>query len=130
MVNTRSWMPRAFSYSAASATINEPPGWIVLVVEERLIQLADARHRTNFATCLRMLGIDLNTRNNGDENVCFCMASRIHLVRHGVSAHVHDGSWVNAERARRFMELYDAAGIRDEPPPAEAIEAAATADIL
>lgn len=28
------------------------------------------------------------------ENVCFIsMAARIHLVRHGVSAHVHDGSW-------------------------------------
>lgn len=58
------------------------------------------------------------------------MASRIHLVRHGVSAHVHDGSWVNAERARRFMEFYDAAGIRDEPPAAEAIAVAATADVF
>jgi hypothetical protein len=58
------------------------------------------------------------------------MAARIHLVRHGVSAHVHDGSWVNADRARRFMEFYDAAGIRDEPAPAEAIEAAANADVL
>ena len=28
------------------------------------------------------------------------------------------------------MELYDAAGIRDEPPPAEAVAAAATADIF
>ena len=58
------------------------------------------------------------------------MAARIHLVRHGVSAHVHDGSWVNAERARRFMEFYDAAGIRDEAPPVEAIEAAAGATVL
>jgi broad specificity phosphatase PhoE len=58
------------------------------------------------------------------------MASRIHLVRHGVSAHVHDGSWVDAERARRFLEFYDAAGIRDEPAPREALEVAATADVL
>lgn len=58
------------------------------------------------------------------------MAARIHLVRHGVSAHVHDGRWVNAERARRFVELYDAAGIRDEPPLPEALDAAARADTL
>jgi broad specificity phosphatase PhoE len=65
------------------------------------------------------------------ENVCFiAMAARIHLVRHGVSAHVHDGRWVNAERARRFVELYDAAGIRDEPPLPEALDAASRADRL
>lgn len=58
------------------------------------------------------------------------MASRIHLVRHGVCAHAHDGSWVNASSGKRFMELYDAAGIRDEPPLAEAVEAAARADVF
>jgi broad specificity phosphatase PhoE len=58
------------------------------------------------------------------------MAARIHLVRHGVSAHTHDGSWVNADRATRFMEFYDAAGIRDEAPPAEAVTAAANADVF
>jgi broad specificity phosphatase PhoE len=58
------------------------------------------------------------------------MTARIHLVRHGVSAHAHDGSWVNAERARRFMQHYDAAGIRDEAPPPYAVEAAAKADVL
>src|SRR5438093_6366287 len=47
------------------------------------------------------------------------MASRLILVRHGRSAHVHDGSWVNHASARRFIEAYDAASIRpdDEPPP-------------
>lgn len=58
------------------------------------------------------------------------MAARIHLVRHGVCAHEHDGSWVNATSGHRFMELYDAAGIRDEPPIPEAIAAAATADVF
>jgi hypothetical protein len=58
------------------------------------------------------------------------MTARIHLVRHGVCAHEHDGSWVNVAAGQRFMELYDAAGIRDEPPAAEAIAAAATSDIF
>lgn len=58
------------------------------------------------------------------------MTARIHLVRHGVSAHRHDGSWVDASAAERFIERYDAAGIRDEPPAGEAIAAAATADAL
>jgi broad specificity phosphatase PhoE len=64
------------------------------------------------------------------ERYLFSMASRIHLVRHGVSAHVHDGTWLNAASARRFVELYDAAGIKNESPPAAAIAAAAGADIL
>lgn len=58
------------------------------------------------------------------------MASRIHLVRHGASAHVHDGSWVNAASAQRFIERYDAAGIRDEAPPGDVVAAAASADVL
>jgi hypothetical protein len=39
-VNTRSWMPRAFSYIAASATINDPPGWIVVVVVDEVVHAA------------------------------------------------------------------------------------------
>jgi broad specificity phosphatase PhoE len=62
--------------------------------------------------------------------VFFRMRSRIHLVRHGVSAHVHDGSWVNAAGARRFIARYDEAGIRDEPAPSAVIDAAAAADVL
>lgn len=58
------------------------------------------------------------------------MVSRILLVRHGVSAHVHDGSWVNAESARRFVELYDAAGIMEDAPPPYVVEAAAKAEVL
>jgi broad specificity phosphatase PhoE len=118
MVKTRSWMPRAFSYRAASATIIVPPGWMVLVVVVEVTQPAAAARASNESDlCM-------------PENVFFCMTTRIHLVRHGVSAHVHDGSWVNADRARRFMEKYDAAGIRDDPPPPEAMAAAATADVL
>jgi hypothetical protein len=60
----------------------------------------------------------------------FPMAPRIHLVRHGVSAHVHDGSWIDARAAERFMQLYDVAGIRDEPAPPEVVHAAAQADVL
>jgi broad specificity phosphatase PhoE len=58
------------------------------------------------------------------------MVARIHLVRHGVSAHVHDGSWVDAGRAQRFIDLYDAAGIRGEAPPADVVEMASRADVL
>jgi hypothetical protein len=57
------------------------------------------------------------------------MAARIHLVRHGVCAHEHDGSWIGAEGQRRFIELYDAAGIRGDPP-LEVVELARTADVL
>jgi broad specificity phosphatase PhoE len=56
--------------------------------------------------------------------------SRILLVRHGVSAHVHDGSWVNAQSARRFIEQYDAAGIMQDEPPQSVVEAAAKAEVL
>lgn len=57
------------------------------------------------------------------------MAARIHLVRHGVCAHEHDGSWVGAAGQQRFIELYDAAGIRGDPP-SEVIELARTSDVL
>jgi broad specificity phosphatase PhoE len=60
----------------------------------------------------------------------FRMTSRIHLVRHGVSAHIHDGSWVDAVRARHFIEKYDAAGIREDAPPSDVVEAASKADVL
>ena len=38
------------------------------------------------------------------------------LVRHGRSAHVHDGHWIDRGLARRFIQAYDAAGIQDTPP--------------
>jgi hypothetical protein len=57
------------------------------------------------------------------------MATRIHLVRHGVCAHQHDGSWIGLEGQRKFIELYDAAGIRDEPPP-EVVELAGRSEVL
>lgn len=56
--------------------------------------------------------------------------SRLLLVRHGPSAHVHDGSWIDAEDARRFEALYDAAPIRDEAPPSSLIDIARTADVI
>jgi hypothetical protein len=57
------------------------------------------------------------------------MTARIHLVRHGASAHVHDGSWVGVAGQQRFIDLYDAAGIRDEPPR-ELVRLAAESDVL
>ena len=57
------------------------------------------------------------------------MSARIHLVRHGRSAHEHDGSWVGVAGQKKFIDLYDAAGIRDEPP-AEVVRLAAESDVL
>jgi hypothetical protein len=57
------------------------------------------------------------------------MAARIHLVRHGPCAHVHDGSWIGAEGQQRFIEQYDAAGIRGDPP-SEVVDLAAKSDVL
>lgn len=57
------------------------------------------------------------------------MRARIHLVRHGVCAHEHDGTWIGAEGQQRFIELYDAAGIRDDPP-AEVVELARASEVL
>jgi broad specificity phosphatase PhoE len=57
--------------------------------------------------------------------------ARIVLVRHGRSAHVHDGSWVDAEGVRRFTQAYDAAGIVDsDAPPAGLVAAAASANVI
>ena len=44
---------------------------------------------------------------------------RLILVRHGRSAHVHDGTWIDRAAATRFEEAYDVASIPDEevPPP-------------
>jgi broad specificity phosphatase PhoE len=53
---------------------------------------------------------------------------RLILVRHGRSAHVHDGSWIDLAGARRFEQLYDAASIRpDDAPPPELMNVARTA---
>jgi broad specificity phosphatase PhoE len=44
---------------------------------------------------------------------------------------VHDGSWIDAEGARRFDVAYDAMGIRDDShPPAALIDAAREARIV
>ncbi|HEY9225202.1 MAG TPA: histidine phosphatase family protein [Gemmatimonadaceae bacterium] len=57
------------------------------------------------------------------------MTSRLLLVRHGRSAHNHDGSWIDAEAARRFEAAYDAASIRDDDvPPAELVAVAKNAE--
>jgi len=59
------------------------------------------------------------------------MTRRLLLVRHGHSAHVHDGSWIDLPAARRFEQLYDAASIRDDShPPAELLALSKTADVL
>jgi broad specificity phosphatase PhoE len=55
----------------------------------------------------------------------------LHLVRHGHSAFVHDGRWMNPDDVARFDREYDARGIRDDslPPPA-LIETAAQAAVI
>lgn len=56
--------------------------------------------------------------------------SRIYLVRHGRSAHVHTGS-VDLAGFRRWRESYEAASIADgETPPDGLIEVAAQAAIV
>jgi broad specificity phosphatase PhoE len=56
------------------------------------------------------------------------MIRRLLLVRHGRSSHVHDGRWIDAERARHFENAYDAAGIRDDDaPPDDLVRVAADA---
>ena len=53
------------------------------------------------------------------------------LVRHGCSAHVHDGSWIDAAGARSFERDYDAAPIREhECPPVDLVRRAQTADVI
>jgi broad specificity phosphatase PhoE len=65
------------------------------------------------------------------ENVFFShMTARILLVRHGVSAHKHDGSWIDEAGAQRFIKLYDAAGIRDDAAPPEVMELASRAGVV
>jgi broad specificity phosphatase PhoE len=57
--------------------------------------------------------------------------AQLALVRHGRSAYVHDGSWVDHVSARRFIEQYDAAPIRDdEAPPPALLELARSADVV
>ena len=59
------------------------------------------------------------------------MTSRLLLVRHGASAHVHDGRWMDRHGVPRFEDAYDAAGIRDDSPPPERLrDVAAAADVL
>lgn len=59
------------------------------------------------------------------------MTTRILLVRHGRSAHRHDGRWMHAERVADYDRGYDAAGILDDDvPPPELVEIATHADTL
>ena len=59
------------------------------------------------------------------------MRRELLLVRHGRSAHVHDGSWIDAARARTFEERYDAAPIRaDDVPPRSLVQRARNAAVV
>src|SRR6185503_9821431 len=56
---------------------------------------------------------------------------RIVLVRHGRSAHVHDGRWMTPHGVRDFEHAYNVAGIRDDDaPPSELIALTAKAHVL
>jgi len=59
------------------------------------------------------------------------MTPRILLVRHGRSAHVHDGRWLHGAGVRDFESAYDAAGILDhDAPPPELIRVAGGAQVI
>ena len=56
---------------------------------------------------------------------------RILLVRHGPSAHVHDGSWIRRRAVAGYEDAYDAAGIlSDCTPPDALIRVAASAQLI
>lgn len=48
------------------------------------------------------------------------MTIRIHLVRHGRSAHVHSG-WIDSQGFRAWREAYELAGIVDSEAPPQAL---------
>ena len=55
---------------------------------------------------------------------------RIHLVRHGRSAHVHSG-WIDSQGFRAWREAYESAGIvADELPPQPLMQIAADAGVV
>ena len=57
--------------------------------------------------------------------------ARILLVRHGRSAHAHDGHWMHAAGVHDYENAYDAAGILDDDaPPPELIRAAESAQVV
>ena len=57
--------------------------------------------------------------------------SRLLLIRHGRSAHVHDGRWLTHDAVGEFEDAYDAAGILDDSRPSEQLLAEARgADVV
>lgn len=59
------------------------------------------------------------------------MASRILLVRHGHSSHVHDGRWMPASGVGKYEDAYDAVGIReDSRPSGDLLKLAADATLV
>src|SRR5690242_5786707 len=59
------------------------------------------------------------------------ITTRLLLVRHGRSSHVHDGRWLRHHDVGAFEDAYDAAGIRDDSMPSEELRAAArNADLV
>jgi broad specificity phosphatase PhoE len=59
------------------------------------------------------------------------MPPRLLLVRHGQSAHVHRGGWLDAPALHRWRDDYDAAGIMDHShPPASLVAEAARAGLV
>ena len=51
--------------------------------------------------------------------------ARLLLVRHGRSAHVHGGGWIDAAGVHAWRTAYDAAGITDDAPPTALVRACA-----
>src|SRR5689334_19726459 len=83
-------------------------------------------------TCRCRIGIRSRRRRAG--SATFCARSftgrfprrrsmEIHLVRHGRSALVHDGSWFRWTDVGSYEDAYDAHGIRDDDGPGDELHA-------
>ncbi len=56
---------------------------------------------------------------------------RLLLIRHGRSAHVHSGEWLDRGALERWRDAYDRAGIADDDrPPAAVVDEVGRADML
>lgn len=67
-------------------------------------------------------------RHSPAERGSNAMPSKIILVRHGPSAHVHSGGLADRNAVRRWRDAYDSIGIKPgHPPPAELVGIASQA---
>src|SRR5262245_10652924 len=85
-------------------------------------------HNSHLETGLAIIGEKQIRPSKGGESLTVPnehSLARILLIRHGHSAHVHDGRWLRASGVAAFEDAYDAAAIRDDSTPPPALRAAA-----